>query len=160
MTAFDISAAFLCIVALVGWVNSRYLDLPTGVAMVLAGTGGAAVLMGLRGFGLLPEAAAGVLATLRTVDFPQAVLGYLLAFLLFAGAMQVDLTELRRRRLSVWSLATIGVLASTVMVGVGVWAAAKLLGLNLPLAWAFVFGALISPTDPIAVLAVVRHGGL
>ncbi len=74
--------------------------------------------------------------------------------------MQVDLSELRRQRLAVWTLATLGVAASTALVGGGVWLAAKGLSLELPLTWALVFGALISPTDPVAVLATVRHGGL
>ncbi len=160
MSLFDIIAAFLCLVALVGWLNSRFLQLPSGVAMVLAGACGAGVLLALQGLGDLSAAAGVALTTLRRLDFPKTVLGYLLAFLLFAGAMQVDLGELRRRRLSVWSLATLGVLASTFMVGGGLWLAARWLGLELPLAWAFVFGALISPTDPIAVLAVVRQGRL
>lgn len=160
MSLFDIAAAFLCLVAAVGWLNSRFLRLPSGVAMVLAGACGAAVLLALQGLGDLSQTAGVALTTLRRLDFPKAVLGYLLAFLLFAGAMQVDLGELRRRRLSVWSLATLGVLASTFMVGGGLWLAARGLGLELPLAWAFVFGALISPTDPIAVLAVVRQGRL
>ncbi|MDQ2861147.1 MAG: sodium:proton antiporter [Pseudomonadota bacterium] len=160
MSAFEIAAAFLTLIAAVGWVNSRFLGLPTGVAMVLAGTGGAGLLLGLRASGALPDAAAPVLTVLRNLDFPQAVLGYLLAFLLFAGAMQVDLSELRRRRASVWSLATVGVLGSTAVVGGGLWLAARSLSLPLTLAWAMVFGALISPTDPIAVLAVVRTGRL
>jgi CPA1 family monovalent cation:H+ antiporter len=84
----------------------------------------------------------------------------MLGFLLFAGAMQVDLSELRRRRLAVWTLATLGVLASTAIVGTGLWLAARGLNLALSLPWACVFGALISPTDPIAVLAAVRQGRL
>ncbi len=74
--------------------------------------------------------------------------------------MQVDLGELRRRRLAVWTLATLGVVASTAIVGVGMWLAAGWLGVTLPMAWALVFGALISPTDPIAVLAAVKRGHL
>jgi CPA1 family monovalent cation:H+ antiporter len=61
---------------------------------------------------------------------------------------------------SVWSLATVGVLVSTAIVGVGLWLAARWLGFDLPLIWALVFGALISPTDPVAVLATVRRGAL
>jgi len=160
MTPFEIAAGFACLVAAVGWLNSRFFDLPTEIAMVLAGVGGAALLLAGRAFGVLPDAVARALDTVRGVDFSRAVLGYLLAFLLFAGAMQVDLTELRRRRLSVWSLATLGVLGSTFLVGGGLWAAAQALGIDLPLVWALVFGALISPTDPIAVLAVVRRGSL
>jgi CPA1 family monovalent cation:H+ antiporter len=84
----------------------------------------------------------------------------MLAFLLFAGAMQVDLGELRLRTMAVVSLATLGVLASTVIVGVGVWLGARGLGLPVSLPWAMVFGALISPTDPVAVLTTVRGGDL
>ncbi len=160
MSAFELVAAFLALVAGVGWINSRWLNLPAGVAMVLAGVAAAAALLAARAAGLLPANAAAPLRALRALDFPQAVLGWLLAFLLFAGAMQVDLAELRRRRLSVWSLATLGVLASTALVGGGLWLAARAVGLDLPLAWALVFGALISPTDPIAVLAAVRTGAL
>jgi len=84
----------------------------------------------------------------------------MLGFLLFAGAMQVDLSELRRRGLSVFLLATVGVLASTAVVGGGLWLAGRLIGLSLSLPWAVVFGALISPTDPVAVLAAVKAGNL
>lgn len=156
MTPFEITAAFVCLVAVVGWLNTRFLDLPTEIAMILAGAGAAGVLMACGSVRALPQA----LNAVRGVDFSQTVLGYLLAFLLFAGSMQVDLTELRRRHLSVWSLATLGVLGSTFLVGGGLWAFASVVGVALPLAWALVFGALISPTDPIAVLAVVRRGGL
>jgi CPA1 family monovalent cation:H+ antiporter len=74
--------------------------------------------------------------------------------------MQVDLAELRRLRLAVWTLATLGVAASTMIVGVGVWLAAGAFHIALPLPWALVFAALISPTDPIAVLAAVKRGDL
>src|SRR6185437_10275445 len=95
-------------------------------------------------------------AYIAGIDFGSTVTGYMLAFLLFAGAMQVDLGEMRRRWFSIGALATLGVAGSIVVVGFGLWAVARALGLALPLAWALVFGALISPTDPVAVLATVR----
>lgn len=152
MTPFQLAAVFLTLVAAVGWVNARWLKLPAGVAMVLAGAAIPALAP------LLDQLNLHVLQVVRQVNFPETVLGYMLAFLLFAGATQVDLKELRRRRLSIWSLATLGVLASTALVGGGLWWAAKTLNIPLPLMWALAFGALISPTDPIAVLATVRHG--
>jgi CPA1 family monovalent cation:H+ antiporter len=84
----------------------------------------------------------------------------MLAFLLFASGLQVDLAEVRKRRVAVWTLATVGVLLSTALVGIGVWAAARALGTALPLAWALTFGALISPTDPIAVLSAMKSGAV
>jgi CPA1 family monovalent cation:H+ antiporter len=159
MTTFQLAALFLALVGAAGWVNARLLHWPSATVMVIAGVLNAGLLLLVER--IAPHSGAQpVVSALERLDFPQAVLGYMLAFLLFAGAMQVDLSELRRRRLSVWTLATLGVLASTVIVGVGLWAAARPLGLPLDLAWAFVFGALISPTDPIAVLAAVREGKL
>jgi CPA1 family monovalent cation:H+ antiporter len=155
MTAFQQAALFLALVGVFGWLNTRLLHWPTATVMVAAGVLNAGLIQ------LLDRAAPGgvtLLATVRGLDFPQTVIGYMLGFLLFAGAMQVDLSELRRRRLSVWSLATLGVAASTAVVGGGLWLAARGLGLELSFAWALVFGALISPTDPIAVLAAVREG--
>ncbi|MGC2083729.1 MAG: cation:proton antiporter [Bradyrhizobium sp.] len=81
----------------------------------------------------------------------------MLAFLLFAGALHVDLGPLRSRAVPVIVLATFGTAASTLMVGVAVWQAAALLGQPMGLAWAMVFGALISPTDPVAVLHTQEH---
>ncbi len=160
MTFFEMAALFMCLVAVGGWMNARTLKLPHGVAMMLVGAAGALALGGLH---RLWPAYAGVNAVIDAVehiDFPQTVLGFLLGFLLFAGAMQVDVSELRRRSLSVWTLATIGVAASTLIVGVGVWLAAGWLGFALSLPWALVFGALISPTDPVAVLATLKRGQL
>jgi CPA1 family monovalent cation:H+ antiporter len=154
MTPFQLAALFLTLVAVVGWINARFLRVPSGVAMLLAGAAIPAMqpLSSRLGFDLTGLA--------RQVDFPGTVMGSMLAFLLFAGATQADLAEMRRRRASVWSLATLGVLVSTALVGGGLWLAAKALGLDLPLDWALAFGALISPTDPIAVLAMVKGDGL
>ena len=157
MTPFELVAILMTLVALAGWLNAKILHLPHGVAMLLAGLFGALTLFVLQqivpGFVVPAEIA----RTVAGIDFTSTVTGYMLAFLLFAGAMQVDLIEMRRRWLSVAALATLGVAGSIVIVGIGLWAAAAQLGLQLPLSWAMVFGALISPTDPVAVLATVRN---
>ncbi len=158
MTPFQLAALFLTLVGVVGWLNVKVMRLPSGVAMLLVGLAGAGALALSQG--AAPRVVGPVETILGQVNFPRTVIDYMLAFLLFAGAMQVDLGEMRRRRLSVWTLATLGVVASTVIVGLGLWGVARGLGVSLPLPWAFVFGALISPTDPIAVLSTVRHGEL
>jgi CPA1 family monovalent cation:H+ antiporter len=160
VTGFDLAAVFLLIVGVAGWLNVRYLRLPTATVMVIAGlaSGGILLLM-MR---LAPQSSTPVELTrlIAQLDFPRTVLGYMLGFLLFAGAMQVSLEQLRREIWAIFSLATLGVLASAAIVGLGLSAAAQVLGLYLPLSWAIVFGALISPTDPIAVLAAVKQGNL
>jgi CPA1 family monovalent cation:H+ antiporter len=157
MTPFELAAVLMTVVALAGWLNARTLQMPHGVAMLLAGLAAAIVLYAAQGlfpgFAGLKE----IGAYIAGIDFGSTVTGYMLAFLLFAGAMQVDLGEMRRRWFSIGALATLGVAGSIVVVGFGLWAVARALGLALPLAWALVFGALISPTDPVAVLATVRH---
>lgn len=158
MSLFQLAAVFLSLIAAIGWVNVRFLRLPSEVAMLLVGLVGALAIHLLRR--TLPGLEGPLAAVLSQVDFPETVLNYLLAFLLFAGAMQVDLGELRRQRVQVFTLATLGVLASMLIVGLGLWQVARLFALPLTLPWAFVFAALISPTDPIAVLAAVKSGGL
>jgi len=158
MNLFQLAAVFLTLVGIVGWLNVRWLRLPSAVAMLLVGLAGAGVLFPLRD--AAPQFEASAERVIGGVDFPETVLDYLLAFLLFAGAMQVDLSELRRRVLPVLTLATLGVAASTAVVGFGLWAVAGWLGAPLGLAWALVFGALISPTDPVAVLSALRGGEL
>ena len=160
MTFFQLAALFVCLVAAGGWVNTRTLRLPHGVAMLFVGAAGALAVAAMQWLSPGLASARALAGAVAGIDFPQAVLGYLLGFLLFAGAMQVNLSELRRRSLSVWTLATLGVIASTAIVGLGVWLAAGWLGFALTLPWALVFGALISPTDPVAVLATLRRGQL
>jgi CPA1 family monovalent cation:H+ antiporter len=160
MALFDLAAVFLLLVAGAGWPNTRFLKMPPAAVMVLVGLVGAAFLFTIDHLERPPGVVSGFVQVIERLDFPRAVIGYLLAFLLFAGAMQVNLPHLRQRLATVAGLATLGVAASTFVVGLGLWGAASLLGLPLTLPWALVFGALISPTDPIAVLAAVKQGNL
>ncbi|MBI1359293.1 MAG: sodium:proton antiporter [Alphaproteobacteria bacterium] len=160
MNPFAMTALFLALVGVAGWANARWLRLPSSVAMVLAGGAGAACILGLRAMAPGLKIADALLTIISSVDFPTAIFRYLLAFLLFAGAMQVDFNELRKRWAPILSLATVGVVASTVIVGFGLWGLAQLFHVELPLTWSFVFGSLISPTDPVAVLTAIRRGRL
>jgi hypothetical protein len=134
-------------VALAGWLNVLTFRMPQGVAMLLLGIAGTLALYGMQlawpRFTLLHQ----IESMVTGIDFVTAVLGYMLAFLLFAGAMQVDLEQMRKHWFSIGALATLGVAGSILIVGVGTWLIARALGLPLSLPWALVFGALISPTD-------------
>jgi CPA1 family monovalent cation:H+ antiporter len=90
-------------------------------------------------------------------DFSATLLNGMLAFLLFAGVLQIDLTVLRDRAWTVGAMATVGVIVSALIVAVLFWLVAQLLSFQLSLAWALVFGALISPTDPVAVLGMLKQ---
>ena len=98
-------------------------------------------------------------AIVEQFDFGQALLHGMLGFLLFAGALHVDLGDLARHRGPIAVLATVGVLLSTAIVGGLVWGMLALLGIPLRLIDCLLFGALISPTDPISVLGLLKQIG-
>jgi len=160
MTPFELTAILMTLVALVGWLNVKALHLPHGVVMLLLGIAVALALFALRASQFGAALVAEIVSTVSRIDFVTTVVGIMLPFLLFAGAMQVDLGEMRRRWAAIALIATLGVAGSVIIVGVGAWAIARALHIDLPLPWALVFGALISPTDPVAVLATVKHGKL
>lgn len=155
-SVFDLIAVLLVLTAAFGWLNHVLFRLPHTIGLLLMGLAASFVLIGLEL--LVPQITLyeSLEELLRRIDFQSAVLDGMLAFLLFAGALHVDLSLLRRRAWAVGLMATLGVLISTGVVGFGLWWLSALLGLGLPFTWALVFGALISPTDPVAVLSTLK----
>ncbi len=156
MGLFDAFALVLTVTALFGFVNERWLKLPTPIGVTLIAL--------LTSIGLLVFGDSGLThwaqAFLGSLNFDALLLEGLLSFLLFAGSLHVDLEDLARQGWPILVLATVGVLVSTVVVGALIAVGASLLGYALPWGWALVFGALISPTDPIAVLGILRRLGV
>jgi CPA1 family monovalent cation:H+ antiporter len=93
---------------------------------------------------------------LNEIDFHEAVMHGMLSFLLFAGALHVDFSVFRERSLAIGMMATVGILISTFLVGYATWLLLNFFGIETPFIWALVFGALISPTDPVAVLGLFK----
>ena len=157
LSIFQIAAALLTLTAVFAWVNHRLLQLPSNVGLLLMGLAASLVLIGFEL--LLPNVAIfeDLHSFVETLNFSSALLNGMLAFLLFAGALQIDLSVLRDRAWTVGVMATLGVVISTIVIAIAFWAAARLLAFPMPFAWALVFGALISPTDPIAVLGVLKQ---
>ena len=157
---FDLAAIFLTSSAVIGWLNLKLFRLPTGVAMLVVGLMTTLALIGVDRVapGLGVGRAVGQLV--RQVDFSTAVLRFMLAYLLFAGAMHVDFEALKRRGWTAAVLATFGVVISAGVIGGGFWLVARWIGVPLSFAWALVFGVLISPTDPVGVLAALKRTSL
>jgi CPA1 family monovalent cation:H+ antiporter len=157
LSIFQIAASLLTLTAVFAWVNHRLLQLPSNVGLLLMGLAASLVLIGFEL--LLPNVAIfeDLHSFVETLNFSSALLNGMLAFLLFAGALQIDLSVLRDRAWTVGVMATLGVVISTIFIAISFWAAARLLAFPMPFAWALVFGALISPTDPIAVLGVLKQ---
>jgi len=160
LSPFDLAAVFLSLSALIGWLNLKSFRLPPGVAMLVVGLVTTLALIVVDR--LIPALGIGpaVGQVVRQVDFSAAVLRFMLAFLLFAGAMHVDFEALRQRGWTAAVLATFGVVISAAVIGGGFWLAARLVGVPLTFAWALVFGVLISPTDPVGVLATLKRTSL
>jgi len=157
MGLFDIIAILITLSAVFSWINQRFLKLPTAIGLMLI-----ALLMSLTL--LLPIPGSEGLeqdakAMLASIDFDATLLHGMLSFLLFAGALHVNLHDLARQKWVIAILASVGVLASTFIVGGGAWALFRAVGLEVPLIYCLLFGALISPTDPIAVLGILKSAG-
>ncbi|HYP68680.1 MAG TPA: sodium:proton antiporter [Thiobacillaceae bacterium] len=157
MTLFQTTAAILSGAALANYLNHRYLRLPATMGLMTIGllTSLGFVLLGKAGLIDVSHAAGFV----RGIDFSETLLHGMLAFLLFAGALHVDLSELREQKVVIAVLATVGVVLATLATGLLFWVGARLLGFDLSLIYALLFGALISPTDPIAVLGILKQAG-
>ncbi|MDX1604586.1 MAG: sodium:proton antiporter [Candidatus Competibacterales bacterium] len=159
MGLLDLAALLVSLAAVFAWINHRYLHLPTTIGVMVVALGISLLLL-LVGHTLYPGAADWAGALLREVDFSATVLEGMLSFLLFAGAMFVNLDALRERRYIVAALASVGVLLSTVIVATLTWLLFTALGIPLPYVVCLLFGALISPTDPIAVLGILKTAGV
>ncbi len=157
MGLFSLISVLISLAAVSSYINYRYIRLPTTVGVMLVGLIASIVLVLIGAYaGGVREHAA---ALVSRIDFNQVVLHGMLAFLLFAGAIHVNLAELGREWLPVSLLATFGTLASTFIVGSVTWLVLGRLGLGIPFLHALSFGALISPTDPIAVLGIMKSVG-
>lgn len=157
MSIFELIAVLLALTASFGWINHRFIGLPHAIGLLLIGLIASLAFSAIEAYHVDDQAYAELTNLVRQAHFQQALLEGMLGFLLFAGALHVNISTLKRRSASVGLMATLGVLISTVVVGYGLWWLARQVGTPLPLSWALVFGALISPTDPVAVLATLKQ---
>ena len=158
MKLFNILAILITLSAGFSYLNHRFIRLPNTIGLMLIAllvSLGIAAL-GRFGFGLQADAQ----RLLVSIDFDETLLHGMLSFLLFAGALHINLANLARQKYIIGLLATVGVLGSTVIIAfISKWVLA-LLGIDLPMIYCLLFGALISPTDPIAVLGILKKIGV
>ena len=156
LSLFTGAAIVVTLAAVFGTINHRLLRLHPSIGLVVialfASFGVIALDAVFPALGLQDA----VRQTLDRIDFNETLMKGMLSFLLFAGALHVNLDELLSRKWAIGSMATVGVLMSTFLVGFAVYGIVGLIGLEIPLVYCLVFGALISPTDPIAVLGILK----
>lgn len=154
MSLFNTAGIILALVAALGYINYRWIKLPdvigmTAVSLILS-------VMAVFAGNVFPEINRYAEVVVAHIDFPELVFHGMLGLLLFAGSMHVDLSALKSQKAPVMLLATAGVLISTILVGTGTYLLFEVMGLKVPFLMCLLFGAIISPTDPIAVLAILK----
>ena len=159
MELFATVAALLAITAVLAYLNERLIGLPTTIGVMLIALAISLVVLALGSLGVL-SIADRARELVAAAALEQTLLGGMLSFLLFAGALHVDLGDLLDRWLEVGLFATLGVIVSTAVVALAAYASARLLGLPLGFAYCLVFGAIVAPTDPVAVIGILRRSGV
>ena len=157
MSVIDTIAILISLAAVFSYINYRFLKIPTTIGLLVIALLMSLLIVALGKMGLPIQDQAKSL--LKGIDFNEALMEGMLSALLFAGALHVHLEELVKQKWVVAVLASIGVVASTFMVGYASYFIFGLLGLNIPLIYCLLFGSLISPTDPIAVLGILKTVG-
>ncbi|SIO72755.1 sodium/proton antiporter, CPA1 family [Burkholderia sp. GAS332] len=157
MTLFQTVTILFVLTALGGYLNHRLLHLPPTIGLMAIALVSSLILVVLGETGVVEVDK--YAHFVPSIDFGNLVFHGFLAFLLFAGALHVDLTDLYKVKWTVTILSTVGTIISTFVIGVLFWCAAYSFGYDLRIIYALLFGALISPTDPIAVLGIIKKAG-
>ncbi len=157
MDYFSIATILIVLSALFGYINVKFLKLPITIGLMvitLVFTLAVVVLSYFDDTLLIREK-----ELISSIDFETVLLDIMLSYLLFAGALHTNFQQLRVQRWPVFVFATFGVLLSTFLVGIIMFYALQLVGLEVSFIYCLLFGALISPTDPIAVLGILKQAG-
>ncbi len=155
---FSITTILVFLSALFGYINVRFLKLPNTIGLMVI-----TIFFTLCVFGLSyidPTLLNAERYILSQIDFKTVLLDIMLSFLLFAGAMHTDFESLKKHRWPIISFSTLGVITSTFLVGTLMYYGLSLLEMEIPFIQCLLFGALISPTDPIAVLGILKTAGV
>jgi CPA1 family monovalent cation:H+ antiporter len=158
MALLDLIAVIISIAALFSYLNHRFIKLPNTIGVMLIALVFSLLLLVIDALtGGIREP---VLGILNSVDFTETLMQGMLSFLLFAGALHVNIEDLARQKWVIALLATAGIITSTFIIGALSWMLLGLLGFEVALIYCLLFGALISPTDPIAVLGILKKAGV
>ena len=158
MDLFGIITILIVISAIFAYINKRFVKLPYTIGLMLISI---IFSLGVTLFGWIsPSLSAQISSLVGDIDFSKILLEIMLSFLLFAGALHTNFDQLKVQRWPILMFATVGVLMSTFIIGGAMYYILNAMGLQIEFIHALLFGALISPTDPIAVLGVLKQVGV
>ncbi|SEE08547.1 sodium/proton antiporter, CPA1 family [Rhizobiales bacterium GAS191] len=157
LSTFDLGSIVFLFAATVGFLNDRHFHLPRAIALLIGALLASLVIIVVGALVTPIDIAQLAQRRIEGAHLPRILLDGVLALLLFAASLHVDLRELRSQAWGVFGLATAGVVLATVVFAYGIWAVFKLAGMQVPLAWCFVLGAIVAPTDAVAVEGLLRR---
>lgn len=158
MTLFQLLGLVTTVVAIFGYINHRFIRLPDTLGITAVGliVSTALILVGHHE----PKAVAWAEKIIDSIDFPEVVFHGMLPLLLFAGSLHVNIAEIAKEKATIFLLSTVGVVVSTLAVGYGMFYALDIFGVRSQLIYCLLFGALISPTDPVVIIGVLKKVGV
>ncbi|MBV9973810.1 MAG: sodium:proton antiporter [Hyphomicrobiales bacterium] len=157
MSTFDMASLVFVFAAGIGIANERYLKWPRVIALLICALLASLLIMTIGTFFTSSNLKELAQHRIEAAHLPRILLDGLLALLLFAASLHVDLRELRSQAWAVFGLATLGVIVATALLAFGLFATFHLAGIKMPLAWCFVLGAVLAPTDAVAVEGLLRR---
>jgi CPA1 family monovalent cation:H+ antiporter len=154
MDLIDLLTALMVMMATFAFINVRYFKLPETIGLMIISIAASLIVIVIGHFET--SVYAFVKNVVDDIDFNKVLFDFMLSFLLFAGASHTDFTALRQNKFQIVMMATVGIVLSTIIIGGLAYVILTLMmGLNVALIYCIIFGALISPTDPIAVLGIL-----
>lgn len=157
MTGFSVASGIVTLAGVFAYINHRFLRLPATIGLMMISLIISIMIIALGKTGIHFDTLAEEI--LRNIDFDKALMDGMLCFLLFAGALHINLNDLAKQKYVIILLATVSVLTSTFIIGLASYFLLILFGFEFSFIYCLVFGALISPTDPISVLAILKTAG-
>lgn len=158
MTSLQLISILLTVAALSAWLNHRFLKLPSAIGVMIVSLVFSLILIGLGTVGAINISI--VSSLVGSIDFESLLLHGMLAFLLFAGGLTINLEDLSSQKGAVAMFSTIGVFIATFLIGWLFWISLGFIGIEVPFIIALLFGAIVSPTDAVAVLGILRKVGV
>jgi CPA1 family monovalent cation:H+ antiporter len=159
MELINLISIIISVSAAFSYINYRFIKLPTTIGVLVIAIICSLGLIALSSLGFI-EFEKNAKLIISSIDFDKTLLHGMLSFLLFAGALHVNINDLAKQKWVISTLASIGVISSTFLIGTLTWLILSFLNINLDFIYCIVFGALISPTDPIAVLGILKKAGI
>lgn len=156
LNLYNIAAIILTIAVMATYINHRYIRLQTTIAIMASSLLLSLMLIIIGQFGTF-EIEHQIADTLKAIDFHSLLMNGMLSLLLFAGALHIEINHMSKQKWEIGILATVSTITSALLIGVLSYYLLHWLGINLSFIQCLLFGALISPTDPIAVLATFKQ---